>query len=162
MIEAVPAGWLTSDYRVFHAGSELTRLAMAWDRDACRYEVDGRLYEARRSGFAGLVGAYELVEEGQTVATVRRPNPFSRRYEVIPTAADDTRSGHLTLVAVSAFSRKFRVDRSSATIGVIRPVSLFSGRAVVDLPNEVPAAMQLFLLWLVITSWRQGNTASSG
>ncbi len=154
MLYAKPVGWFATKYHVLSRGQQIARLDFEWPRELARFALNGHQYEAGRRGPGGLVGAFQLQCDNQTVYTVRRPNFFSRRYELLPAESE---APDFVLVAVSAFSRRFRVKHSTTVVGEIRPVSIFSGAAEIDLPEDVPVALQVFLLWLVVTSWRQSN-----
>jgi hypothetical protein len=52
-----------------------------------------------------------------------------------------------TLRAKSIFNRIFVLLDGAGEVGSIAPVSIFSRRASVDLPEELPLPVRIFLVW---------------
>lgn len=68
----------------------------------------------------------------------------------------------------SWMSRGFELSRGGQVVGGIEPRGMFSNKAAVDLPAELPPLVQVFVVAVVLTLWRRESdsstaaTASSG
>jgi hypothetical protein len=154
MLQASPTSWLSWSYTVTEGFEQVSRIDLAWVREAGCFDLDGRSYEIRREP---MWGAFILRSSGSEIARARKSSAFSRSFSV--TVDDAT----FSLEAVSAFQRKFVLREGGARLGEIRPAGLLSRKAVVDIRSEVPRSVQVFVLWLVVIMWRrQANAASSG
>jgi hypothetical protein len=58
-----------------------------------------------------------------------------------------------TLRATSAFTRELILLDGSSQIGSISPEGLVGRRAIVDLPDEMPLPVRIFITWLALRLW---------
>jgi hypothetical protein len=58
-----------------------------------------------------------------------------------------------TLRATSVFRRHFVLCGGSRHIGSLAPNSVFTRRAAVDLPDEWPLPVRVFIIWLTAILW---------
>ena len=69
-------------------------------------------------------------------------------------------SGRLyTLRAKSAFRRDLMLFEDSRQIGSVSPDGLFTRKAAVELPKELPLFLQVFVIWLAMTLWKHAEAA---
>jgi hypothetical protein len=65
-----------------------------------------------------------------------------------------------TLRRVSAFGREFGLYAQNQRIGGVTPVSWFTRRSVIRVPDGWPAAVQAFVFWLVLIIWKRDQAAA--
>ena len=123
-------------------------------RERGSLRVDGSTYQAYREGI--LSGAYLLKRRGSTLASAKKPSAFRREFLV----EHDGR--RYTLRAKSAFERGFVLLNGTKRVGWITLESIFSYRANVHLPADLPLPVQVFVLWLVINTWRRAAASAGG
>jgi hypothetical protein len=61
------------------------------------------------------------------------------------------------LRAKSALRRAFILLEGSREIGAISPEGIFSRRAAVDLPEEMPLPVKIFITWLAVILWKRAS-----
>lgn len=114
-------------------------------------EIDGMVCRMYRDGF---LGDFVLEAQGHILLRAQKPSAFVRSFDL----TYDHK--HYQLKAASPFRRRFVLIEGNAIIGTIYPVSLFTRRAILDLPEEMPLVVRVFILWLVLLLWRRD--ANSG
>ena len=64
----------------------------------------------------------------------------------------------------SRLRRRFVLIEGDREIGAIRPAHLFSRSALADLPDDLPLAVRIFMIWLVLLLWKRdmGNAGGGG
>ena len=151
MLEAVPKSWLSWDYDILENRVPVAILDLAWTREKGELAIAGRSYEIGREG--AMSGAFFLRKGGETIASATKPSAFFRSFDLV-----FDQSGY-TLKAASSLVRRFVLSQGSRVVGSVRPVNMFTRRAVVDLPEDFPLEVRVFITWLVIILWkRDGNS----
>lgn len=125
----------------------------AW-REKAGLVVDNTSYEARREQL--FSGRFLLERNGETVAYAEKPSAMRRQFEVFFGKL------RLELESESAFRRAFVVRMGDTVVGSIRPETALRRRAVIDLPDELPRPLQVFLCWLVLLLWKRSSDSASG
>jgi hypothetical protein len=64
------------------------------------------------------------------------------------------------LKSKSIFTRAFELWKDDTVVGTILPQSAFSRKIDADLPADLPLAVQVFILWLVILLWKRAASSS--
>jgi hypothetical protein len=91
------------------------------------------------------------------LASADKPSLWSQRWRVT------TRDQTYELGKLSWRSRSFELRGRGQALGQVRPRSHFSGKAVADLPSELPPPVQVFVVALVLTLLRrEQDSATAG
>ncbi|RMH22245.1 MAG: hypothetical protein D6696_03875 [Acidobacteria bacterium] len=152
-MHAVPSNWFSWNYDVSDRDGPLTRIDLGWLRETGGFELGGRRYRLARRGW---LGHFELRrDDGRLICRAAKPSAFRRLFEI------DLGDDKLILEAESIWGRGFVLRRRRKRAGVIRPESPLSRRIEAELPEELAAEVQVFLLWLVILVWRRHASAAS-
>jgi len=130
----------------------VVEISLGWLREAGRLTVSGATYALGREGL--MSGAFFLEGDLGRVATARKPNAFTRSFEV----SIDRRN--YVFRASAPIVRTFVLERGGKVVGTVRPVALLSRRAVADLPEDMPLPARVFLVWLVLLMWRRASRNS--
>jgi hypothetical protein len=131
---------------------ELVMLRASPWRERADFALQGSRYHLHREG--RLKGPFLLERDGRVIARAVKPSAFRDRFEV------ELNGTTYTLRKPSAFSRRFHLFSGEQQIGEIAPVSAFSRRSRVDLPADIPLAMQLFIFWLALLMWKRQAAAA--
>jgi hypothetical protein len=113
--------------------------------------AEGSFTVWRQSGW----GAYVLDQGGAVIASAEKEGTFSRTF-LIPSTA-----GPLTLKPRGIWQRAMVLHDGDAEIGWISPAGIWSRSARIDLPEQLPVAMRLFLLWLTLILWRRAASSAA-
>lgn len=115
--------------------------------------LPGATCQAYREHFMG--GDYILEEHGQPLARARKLSAFSSAFQL-------TCPGHsYALKKESLFCRTFVLMEDDRQVGIIKPEGVFTRKADVSLPDEMPRPVQIFVLWLVLVLWKRDSEAGS-
>lgn len=147
MMNAIPQNWFSWNYQVLEQGSPVADLDLAWVREAGIFKLQGRAYKIYREKF--LSRTFVLEEDGAILARASRPNIFLRSFTV------DYQGIQLIVKARSFFGRTFVLERGSQVFGSIYPEHWFTRKALVELPDTLPLAVRIFMVWLVLIFWRR-------
>ena len=153
VMRAVPKSWASWDFRVSEHEVEVAYIDVAWFREAADVTVEGVPYRMARAGFAS--GAFELRHGGETIARAEKPSAFRRTFDV---RFDGRRYG---LAPRSILGRTFELRRDGVTVGTIRRETWTSRKARVELPDELPLPVRVFVLWLVLLMWKRESDAAA-
>jgi hypothetical protein len=95
-----------------------------------------------------FVPSYHLLRDDEHVASAKRA-VFSARYTV--ESADKV----WALKARGLTDRKHALLNGKVETGAIYPISFFNPyrEIVIDLPNEIAFEIQVFMTWVVVSSW---------
>ncbi len=153
MLYAVPKRWFAWDFWLLEPTGALAAevLVSSW-RERGALVVGGSEYRIHRQG---LLGAFILEgPDGSQAAVAEKPSAFRREFLV--------RRGehHYVLKAVSVFGRKYGLYHDHTQIGTIAPASWFGRRAMVDLGDDLPPALQGFIVWLTLILWKRASDSS--
>jgi hypothetical protein len=132
------------------AGRELGSFhGSAW-RERGEISADGQLAGFRRDGGR----RFALDGPGGELAVARKPSAWSGRWVV------ETGDREYELVKRSWLSRSFELRSGDQAVGSVHPKGVFSGKAAVHLPAELPPAVQVFVVAVVLTLWRRESAAA--
>lgn len=155
MLSAVPRSWWASDYNLLKDSTTVAVIDSSWWRETGELTIKDSTYRVYREGF--MSGAFVLESGGSVLARAEKPSAFYRSFLV----EHDGRK--FTLEAESAFFRKFILSEAGQQIGSVYPLHALTRKAVVDLPEELPLALRVFMFWLVAIQWkRDSDAAASG
>ena len=154
MIEAAPKHFFSKDYVLRSSGATLAVLDVSAWRERAEFELDGFSWRLYRESI--LRGRFLLQRGADVVAVATKPSAFRDRFEVEFGQVD------FTLRKVRAFSRRFGAFVGDQQIGEIAPESIFSRRVIVDLPSDWPAAVHVYVFWLVLLIWNRDKAGDGG
>lgn len=157
MLQAIPQSWLSWDFTVLQGEVPIADIDVSRWREKGELTVAGATYRVYREGL--LSGTFVLESAGGVLARAKKTT-FFRSFLV------EHAGRQYTLRAKSAFRRQLVLlegAEGSREIGSISPAGLFTRRASVDLPEELPLAVRVFLIWLTIVLWkRESDAAAAG
>jgi len=116
-------------------------------KEKATLNIQGTTCQAYREHLMG--GDYILEEQGQSLARARKQSAFSSAFQV-------ESPGHsYTLRKESLFGRTFVLMEDDRQVGLFKPEGVFTRKADVSLPDEMPLQVQVFVLWLVLVLWKR-------
>ena len=151
MLQVVPTHWYSWDVRITDESRPVADIATSWWREKGRLTIDGVTYRVSREG--PMSGAFVLEHAGDVLARAEKPSVFRREF-VIRHADRE-----YTLRPTSIFRRAFVLLEGSREVGSITPQNAFTRKAAADLPNDLPLPVRVFIVWLIVISWRRAQDA---
>ena len=115
------------------------------------FSLDGQAYAVRRSGFFGPL--YELQQDGLTLLSAKQ-SALALRFTV--SLGDRA----WTLKAMEFTETRFGLFDGATQVGAISPASRrrYTSDIAIDLPDALPLAGQVFLMWLLLWKWGAAST----
>lgn len=152
---AIPTGWLTWDFEVRDAdGRNLGEVRLSSWRERGAVCAGGVEHGVSRES---LLGAFVLEKEGLPLARAVKPSALFRSFEI------EYEGRSFALKAWSAMRRAMVLWEGGIAIGSIAPEGVLTRRARIELPEELPLALKLFLVWLTMLMWkRESGAGNSG
>jgi hypothetical protein len=147
MLTATPVRWFSWDFVITEGTQTIAAIDVSWWREAGELAVQGRSYRVYRERL--MSGAFILASAGSVLARAEKPSAFRRAFII------EHAGRRYTLRARSPFQRAFELLDGSRLVGAISPEGIFTRRARVDLPEDLPLAMRVFILWLAVVLWRR-------
>ncbi len=151
MLRAEPHSLFSWDLTLYEDGVPIAEIDLAWIREAGEMiiaDVPCTMYREE------MFGAFVLESGGFPLVRAVKPSAFFREFEV---TYDEQL---LRLKARSVFGRTFDLFQGDERLGEIKPDNVFTRKMTVDLPEAMPLAVQVFIVWLVVLMWKRA--ASSG
>jgi hypothetical protein len=136
-------------YSVFDDNASVPDLHASWEGHEVK--VQGVTYEVR-----SLEDTYLLECGGKTVARATIPSGYSGAIVV----EHDEKSQELQPERgfIVPIQRRFDLREGDQVIGTVRSSGVNDMEA--DLPERIPLAVKIFMLWLVMARWMQEAAAS--
>ena len=153
MLRAVPKSWLSSDYRILENDTPIALINSSSWREAGELVIQGATCRVYREGL--LSGAFVLECDGSILARAVKPSAVYRTFQV------EHGEKKYTLEAESAWFRKFVLSEGGKPIGSVYPEHSLTRKAVVDLPEEIPLPVRIFMFWLVMILWKRASDAAA-
>ncbi len=155
MLKAIPNHWFSWDFTVMEGSQSVADIDVSSWREKGLLTVQGVTYEVYREGL--MSGAFILESAGSVLARAEKPSAFRRSFII------EHVGRQYTLCATSAFRREFLLSEDSREIGSLSPEGIFTRRTRVDLPEELPLPVKVFIIWLSIILWkRESDSAAAG
>ena len=152
MLTLVRTHWFSWTFTVSDGPRLVASIACRGWADRGVLTIDGTEYIAHREG--RFRGDY-LLDAGRTTIVRATKAGFRAVFEV-------KHDGERYVVARrSLLGRAFVLRKGDREIGAIVPAAFFSRRATADLPPDLPVPLRMFVLWLVIVSWRRAARAAA-
>lgn len=151
-LKLVPQNPFTWSFDVTRNNASVAQVLHTFSfREKATLNIPGATCQAYREHFMG--GDYILEEHGQSIARARKQSPFVSAFQL-------EYPGHsYALKRESLFCRTFVLMDDDRQIGLIKPEGVFTRKADVSLPDEMPLPVQIFVLWLVLVLWKRDSEA---
>jgi|SRR5579859_1150396 len=131
---------------------DMFKISQTW-REKGVLVVGGSSYNVYRQGL--FSGEFILELNGTQLARAEKPSALHRFFTV------QHQGKTYTLKAAAALSRIFLLLENDRQIGSIAPAGMFTRKATVDFPDELPLPVKVFLLWLTVILWKRDSEAAS-
>ena len=140
------------DFVISRGGAEVAEVESAWFREQAELLVGGEEFLlCRESLFRGTFS----LRRGEEVLARAQKTFWLRAFSV------QFAGRSLELKASRFWSREFGLFENGREIGSIGPTSWFGREYAIELPDDMPQPVQVFLFWLVIVLGRRANGASN-
>lgn len=156
MLRAVPDGWFSYDFTVFdRSGTPVARADLANLRETAKLEVGGTRYEAHREGWASKEFVLET-QDGRVVAVAEKPSAWKERLVF------EHGGNRYELKKESAWRSAFVISREGVgLVGSIRRRGFFNREWTVDVPEELPLEVRVFIVWLAVILWKRADSSAA-
>ena len=127
-------------------------------KEGADLQIKGETFRFFREGLVS--GAYVLEAYGREIARADKPSVFKRRFAV------HFAGRRFVLEDESIFRRTFVVreepeDGIGVEVGRIKPVGAFRRSARARFDDDLPLAVNIFLIGLVILMWKRSGKSTS-
>ncbi len=147
MLKVRPKSAFSQRYEILDGRKKLTTVNIGWWREAGEFQLGGEKYKIGRQGLGS--GLFYVEQDGEVLASAEKPSALRNRFTV---HHDGTR---YELSRRSLLGRAFDLKRSGTSVGSMTATSAFTRSAKVNLPDELPAPVQVFITWLVLVIWKR-------
>ena len=154
MLKAIPKRWFSWDFTVMEGSQPVADIDVSWWREKGLLTVHGIDYMVYREGL--MSGAFILELDGTVLARAEKPSAFHRAFLI------EHAGKQYTLRAKSAFRRAFLLLDGSREIGSLSPEGIFTRRATVEFPEELPLPVKVFIMWLAVILWKRDSDSAAG
>ncbi|MCK4998048.1 MAG: hypothetical protein KAS23_00885 [Anaerohalosphaera sp.] len=152
MLSAVPCSFFSWGFKVYCDSELLAIIDVAWLSEGGSFDYQGNTYNLRKAGF--LSTEFSIEENGSVIASASK-TAMIRLFEV------DYNNTQYTLRAASPLTRKFVIECGNEKIGQIAPNVFFARSCSIEIPDDIPIPVQMFMFWLVILMWRRSSNSAS-
>ena len=147
MITARPRNFVSRHFTLEAQGLTIAELDASRFKEAAVLTFEGETYRFYREGL--FSGDFVLEKDGRPLLKATKLSAFRSQF-------DFELDGRLySLKRASLFGKSFEVRQSDRVVGSVSRASLFSHRAVIDLPAPWSVPAQAFIFWLVLLMWKR-------
>ncbi|MFK7844416.1 MAG: hypothetical protein AB8G77_03875 [Rhodothermales bacterium] len=112
--------------------------------------LSGREYTIQKNGL--FKGHWSLILDGKEIGSAEKTAAMFRAFQVTGFPGD------YTVIAKSAWKRRFQIKQSDKVVGNVFPDHAFSRKAQIDIDvSDHDHLLIAFTFWLVILTWRRAN-----
>ncbi|HEY0674059.1 MAG TPA: hypothetical protein VGD27_17420 [Longimicrobiales bacterium] len=155
MVEFTPKGHFSTHYTFRTAGHELVEVRSSAWRERAEFTLQSVRYRMYRE--KGWRGSFMIErQDGQLFASATKPSAFKDRFEL------DLGGRTFVMQRKSIWKSEFAIEEGGTQVGSVRQASVFSRRALVDVPADWPVQYQVFVFWLALLMWRRSQAAAAG
>lgn len=151
MIEAVPKSWFSGDYRLQQAPGTVAELDVSGWREKAEFDIHGGHYRLDREKAPSR--AFVLMRDTQQLARALKPSAFRSRFEVQV-------GGRTFEMRRGGWQSNFTLLDGERQVGSVRRAGVFTRRAIIDLPDDWPLPVQVFVFWLALVIWNREQEAA--
>lgn len=152
-MKLTPRSCFSWNFEVLDDNDIVAHIDISGWREKGLLTVQGAEYPVYREGL--MSGEFILESAGSTLARAWKPSAFRRSFEV------ECGGKQYRLHAPSVFGRIFVLLGGDSEIGSIAPDGMFTRRATVSLPEELPLPVRVFIIWLAVILWKRDAEASA-
>jgi len=146
MIEAVPKHFLSSNYLLSEGREFVTELRLSgWRYYRGNFEIAGVRYELGRERF--FRGDFTIFAERRVLARATKPSIFHNCFQLQLFGRNFVLYQHL------GGRPTFILFESNREMGRVFQRSVFTRRACIELPDEWPIPIRVFIFWLALVTW---------
>ncbi|HYF65915.1 MAG TPA: hypothetical protein VD886_24000, partial [Herpetosiphonaceae bacterium] len=143
MLKATNQSWSGTRWQISaDDGQPAATLELASIRSAATWSLGGRQFRLFRE--QGGERALALEADGQRLATATRTSLWRRTF-IVRAGGDEW-----TLAMVSAWKGAWELSGPAGALGRIQPVGVWRRSALIDLPDELPIELRIFLAAIVL------------
>jgi hypothetical protein len=102
-----------------------------------------------------MSGAFLLESRGRQIARAIKPSAFRAQFDL------ELDGRRYSLQRAMLLGRTFTVLRDGVEVGSVRPASVFSRRALIDLPSDWSLPAKVFVLWLALVIWNRDRNSGA-
>lgn len=153
IIEARPKGLFSNDFVFLSQDGILAEIDVSWWRERADFRLKDVDFQLRRQGLR--TGAFIVEVEDKVLATAVKPSMLRSLFEI------EIGGRLFTFRKLSPWRSAFGLFEDEKQIGRISRVGVFTRRASIELPEEWPAAAQIFTFWLALLIWNREAAAAS-
>lgn len=164
MLQAIPKGLFSNDYEIHRDGVRVALLDPSVWRERGEVEIEGKTYELDREGW---LGDFRLLDKMKhPLVTATKPSALRKRFEV--SYGEKRYVLEKASLWHSGFALRERIPGGTTsgkdvrTVGSIEKAGIFTRRAVLDMPEDWPLPVQVFVFWLVVVIWTREQSVASG
>jgi hypothetical protein len=157
MIEMIPKSIFSNHFTFRTPDHELVELNASQWREVAKFSLKGNEFSLYREGDWTdkwkLRGDFVLAHGGNVVARASKTSVFRSTFDVA------FNGKQYALKRPSLWKHDFELRQNDQVIGTVRRANRWSRRTYVNLPNELPLAVQIYLFWLVMIMWNREDGA---
>jgi len=155
MLKLVPKHWFSWEFRLVDpVGMPWGEIALSSWRDRGSIAVGNQQYRVSRQG---LLGPFVLEGPRGELAKAVKRSAFRQEFALAVEGRE------YTIKRLSAWRREVTLLNGDVRMGSVAPGSWFTRRADVMLPEDMPAWVRAFVVWLTLLMWkRDSNVAAAG
>jgi hypothetical protein len=150
MLQAIPRHWYSWRYDLVEGTTHLAEVCVSSWRAAGQITVGQNTFKVSRQGM--FRGAFLLESsDGSILARAEKPSVFRRSFDI------QHQGRHYILKTGSMFGRRLVLLDGMIEVGSLTARSILSRRAEVNLPEDLPAPVKAFVVWLSVLLWKRAS-----
>jgi hypothetical protein len=155
MLSAIPKRWFSWDFTIQDRDGQTVGEVVLSNRERGTILAGG---VERKVSRESALGAFVLEEGGSIVAKAVKPSAFKRAFTI------EHAGRQYTLKPRSGWRREMVLHEGDREIGAVIPEKILARRARVELTDDLPIALRLFVIWLTLLLWKRASdqAAASG
>jgi hypothetical protein len=153
MLKATAKGWFGTRWQISADRDQpATTVELASIRRGATWSLAGRQYRLLRE--RGGARPFVLEADGQRLAEASRTSRWRRRFQVSAGGVE------WTLAMTSSWKGRWELSDQTGRRGSIQPATMWRRSMVIDLPETLPLAEQIFLTAIVLLFARDDDSAA--
>jgi len=152
-MSAVPKHWFSWDFVIQDATLQpVAEVKLSSWRERGAVTIAGVEHKISRES---ILGAFILEREGSILARAEKPSAFRKTFRIVHEGR------HYALKARSFWRRELVLYEGETEVGSLVREGFFTRRTRVQLPEELPLVLRLFLIWLTMLLWKRDSDAAA-
>ena len=153
-LELLPRSWPAWNFDVAQGGAFVAEILCPYSwKEKGTLKIGEASYEVYREHFMG--GRFLLEERGQIIAFAQKPSALRNSFEVHYAGRE------YRLDKAALMGRKFIFCEETRQLGFIEPRGIFTRKATISLPEELPLPIRTFIIWLVLILWKRESDSGA-